>query len=543
MNKLPHAVPALVVALALTPPLVRAAVIEVDTAADEINANGQCSLREAVINANNGDQSGSTDCPAGTPPMVGDADTITFSPSLDGTPIVLTLTGAGENAALTGDLDVTDNLGIFGNGRDATVIDGGGADRILDAQPTTPPLNQLSLLVESLTLRNGAGVQRGGAVYMRDLSSVLVVEDAEITGNETAGVGLTAGGGGIYAEGSLLLEDTVVHNNQTIAGPGLSALGGGVFAGHSFAAGDTVIEGNLVQSDSGTAQGGGLVVVGGGSPLFVENSAVRANTAVALDGGAVAGGGGVIQDVSAMLGEAIVRNTEISDNQADTNGSLASGGGLYVAASALLVALENVTVSGNVAGDPVLTASATGGGIHDADGNAIFLNSTITDNAVQAASSAVGGGIHAGAANTGLVNSILAGNHAPDGTGPDCEGMLVSGGYSLLGSNAGCDWDAAIGDLIGDVDGGLPPIDPLLEPLADNGGPTRTHGLDPASPALDSANPDMSGPFTEVCTDIDQRGYIRPVDGNDDGMARCDRGALEHDSFLEVFFVDGFESD
>ena len=48
--------------------------IVVNTAADEQNANGKCSLREAITNANNDDQSGSADCPAG-----GGANTITFA--------------------------------------------------------------------------------------------------------------------------------------------------------------------------------------------------------------------------------------------------------------------------------------------------------------------------------------------------------------------------------------------------------------------------------------------------------------------------------
>jgi hypothetical protein len=35
------------------------------------------------------------------------ADTITFDPSLNGTPITLSITGTGENANATGDLDIT----------------------------------------------------------------------------------------------------------------------------------------------------------------------------------------------------------------------------------------------------------------------------------------------------------------------------------------------------------------------------------------------------------------------------------------------------
>jgi CSLREA domain-containing protein len=57
----------------------QAATLTVTTTADEQNADGLCSLREAIENANRNNQSGSADCPAG----VGE-DTISFAPSLSG---------------------------------------------------------------------------------------------------------------------------------------------------------------------------------------------------------------------------------------------------------------------------------------------------------------------------------------------------------------------------------------------------------------------------------------------------------------------------
>ncbi len=60
----------------------------------------------------------------------------------------------------------------------------------------------------------------------------------------------------------------------------------------------------------------------------------------------------------------------------------------------------------------------------------------------------------------------------------------------------------------------------MLGPLADNGGPTQTLALLPGSPAIDAGD-------DALCPSTDQRGEIRPQDGNNDGLAKCDIGAFE----------------
>lgn len=86
--------------LLLTSTGVNAANITVDTFVDEISPNGECSLREAIINANNDNQSGSTDCAAG---VTAEVDTI----QLQAGTYTLSISGRSEDVAVTGDLDLT----------------------------------------------------------------------------------------------------------------------------------------------------------------------------------------------------------------------------------------------------------------------------------------------------------------------------------------------------------------------------------------------------------------------------------------------------
>lgn len=91
----------------------------------------------------------------------------------------------------------------------------------------------------------------------------------------------------------------------------------------------------------------------------------------------------------------------------------------------------------------------------------------------------------------------------------------MSLGYNLIHEAAGC-------TLTGDTSGLITGQDPLLAPLADNGGPTRTHALLPRSPAIDAGSPDCPPPAA------DQRGVQRPF-----GLA-CDIGAYEAE-ILQTF--------
>jgi hypothetical protein len=181
-------------------------------------------------------------------------------------------------------------------------------------------------------------------------------------------------------------------------------------------------------------------------------------------------------------------------------------------------AITNSTITGN---------RATLGSAFAGDYSPPIVNSTIAFN-----TSALGGAVAIldtwPLKKTMNLDSTIIDNNAIDGPGGHAADITASSGITLtvIGAN----------NLVGLVDPNvtLPAdtlrSDPLLLPLADNGGPTWTMALAPGSPALDSgANP------LDLATDQRGEGYVR-VSG-----AAADIGAYEVQAFADVIFIDGFE--
>jgi hypothetical protein len=141
-----------------------------------------------------------------------------------------------------------------------------------------------------------------------------------------------------------------------------------------------------------------------------------------------------------------------------------------------------------------------GGGISNS-GDLQITSSTIAHNSASGDDFGVGGGIYGdGFEPTRTDSSIIALNTASTG-GPDYfsgSGVLLSTGYNIIGNNADAVINSQPTDQIGTP---TAPIDPLLGPLADNGGPTLTHALQPGSPAINRGDP--------AAPPQDQRGYGR----------------------------------
>ena len=231
----------------------------------------------------------------------------------------------------------------------------------------------------------------------------------------------------------------------------------------------------------------------------------------------VVGGGGI----ELKSGFLEVVDSTISENSFY---GLGGGGGLYAAPGTNLI-VNRSTISGNFAGGLGLgggiaaddqstvkvTNSSIANNVGNEDGGAILLYNasvTITNTTITGNSASRGGGIYqfGNAPSLTIQDSIVAGNTAP--TGPDINktsGTLTVLGADLIGINSTVETEFPAGPLAGTA---ASPLDPLLAPLGDYGGPTQTMALRVGSRAINAAG--ASVPLT------DQRGFTRSVGGAPD---------------------------
>ena len=213
-------------------------------------------------------------------------------------------------------------------------------------------------------------------------------------------------------------------------------------------------------------------------------------------------GGGFSQALSFFF----LIKTTVAGNSAVNADSTGLGGGIASIANLPFIfpyALTDAsTISGNTAN--------VGGGIAAWDSAVAVVNTTVTGNSAEF----VGGGLFTldspfdeeFESVMGVGNSIVAGNTAGD-SGGDC---FVEGNFEVFGPNL--DSDGSCPDFT------LPNADPLLGPLADNGGPNLTHALGVGSPAIDQSDPGLCAAFAGP---VDQRGVSRP------SGPTCDLGSYE----------------
>ena len=137
--------------------------------------------------------------------------------------------------------------------------------------------------------------------------------------------------------------------------------------------------------------------------------------------------------------------------------------------------------------------------------------------------------------NVKLDHTIVAGNIRGTSTRSDILGLIGGARFSLIGDNTGATIFNNGGNLIGTS---ASPINPLLGPLADNGGPTFTSLLT-GSPAIDAGDATAVAGVSLVPL-YDQRGapFTRVFDGDGDGGAQIDIGAFELQPLPAALFGD-----
>jgi hypothetical protein len=422
----------------------------------------------------------------------------------------LTLAGANEDFALTGDLDVRGPLTLQAAPGAHPVIEQTVGDRIFHSSVLF--FTGSFGLLGPMTLAGGtavasSGLQLGGSIYVFRSGS-LTLTDVTLTGGSAPD-----DGGCLYfanpaAAGALTL--TTVR----IAGCAAGDSGGGIFA----QIGDTTVNLNRVtiEGNQAASSGGGLRLFGGTGPAaaVVLESTLRDNTAGDLSGAVALGGGAHFGAVPVAL----LRST-VSANQA--GGAVAhsgQGGGLFVENSAVLI--QNSTLSGNRS----LGASFGTGSAMEVLGSLVVVEfSTVAGVAAPAFES-----IRAGADSTVRFETSVLQARCFAAFG----GTLISNGL-----NAEKPIDGAASTTCGltHVSDVLTTV-PLLRPLAGYGGPTPTHallegarGVLPAVPA-DDCNDPVGGP-------IDQRSAPRT-------LLFCEPGSYEHGAEAPGpwIFSDGFES-
>lgn len=440
--------------------------IIVDTWVDELNFNGECSLREAIMNANNGNGYYS-DCEAG---VVG-PDSIWLGDH------VYTLDIEGiENYNYSGDLDITDDLTINGStSLRPTIIEAGSTDPRFggcsDCDDRVFHITNSSYVTfVDLTIRHGnppdggvgidgslgGGILNQGNLELKDCSVIYNRAGDGLDGDGGDG-GFGGGGGGIANLNSLKLTRTEVLFNRAGDGGqgddsykgGAGGWGGGVhsdvdselYIDHSTIsnneAGNGGRGGDTEGGDAGNGRGGG----GGGGInclycfLSIDYSTILDNfSGAGGDGGNVNsgdgnggtggnGGGGAGILINGDSADSTITHSSIGNNHTGVGGSGGSGsgtgtdgadgfrgngGGFFLVNSADPNTLKTSTVYNNTAGE--------GGGIYLSDDSVMSINhSTISGNG----SDGAGGGIRATGTGT-LALSIyvtITDNTATNGGG------------------------------------------------------------------------------------------------------------------------------
>jgi methionine-rich copper-binding protein CopC len=419
--------------------------------------------------------------------IVFDSAAVTGTIRLTGTQLELGLSGARARVMIDGGGRVT----VDGNNASRVFQIDGPADVHLDhltishGQPSGPGngggiLNAGTLTLTSCTLSaNASGFSpgSGGAIY--NDGGTVTVDHSTLSAN-------TGGGGAISNNlGTLTVSDSILSSN---AG-GIGDLGGTVTVSNSTISSNS---GRGIGTQSGRLTVTGSTISNSANGVYnnmgtvtLSNSTISGNSATYLGGG-----------IYNFNGPMTVSGCTLVGNSAGSD-----GGGIDNEHGTLT--LINSTLSANIGGSTASSDSYGGGIYNSSNGTLTVVDSTLTANSAIHS----GGGLYNYSGTVELQNSIVAGNRSANVQ--DISAVVTStSSHNLVGDGTGLIGirNGVGGNLIGDA---ISPIDPRLGPLADNGGPTRTHALLADSPARGAGS-------LAFATATDQRGLPRTVAGEID---------------------------
>ncbi len=419
---------------------------------------------------------------------------------------------------------------IDGGDRDLITLSGNNLVTVLEVDRFVPLVT-----LKNLTIRDGRGVDKGGGVRGLYRAS-LTIENCRFVNNVavSAVVNIDNGGGAVYMHtGILNVTNTIFQNNRSE-----KSSGGAMNLLHSnITITDSLFDGNQAGYFGGGFYNDGMI---GDDKRDGREGWVRSIRNTFINNTAMGQGGAVFNNMYINRQRNILSTFESNrfiNNRVNNNfKNHAYGGALRVENGP--VEIVNSLFSGNVAereGGALWTGMAASATV----ANTTFYNNTAEGmtsadgfgGAIKIASSGVftlanvtiannyagynGGAIWGGGSNVTLYNTIIANNDAGNTWGENlsCNRTYRNGGGNIQTAKRTPQDRSCVPGILH--------ANPLLGPLADNGGLTQTMALLLGSPAIDRG--------VDTCPDTDQRGVLRHFDGNYDGQGRCDVGAYEYD--------------
>jgi predicted outer membrane repeat protein len=411
-----------------------------------------------------------------------------------------------DNGKISGASAARDGGAIFNAGGLVTVLDSELTDN--RASPTG---GGGAIMSEggSVTVRrsevSGNRAQTGGAIAGQN--SAVVVTASTLSENQAVG----GDGGALWLHsGTLLVGNTVLEANTADG-----HRGGAVYASAS----DLTIQANATLVENAAATGGAIGTVAG-STVTIDATTFSGNTA-AQDGGAL---------LRENFGHLTIRESTFEGNSASRGGALADLPGTLNSPE-ITTTIRRSSFAENEAG-------SLGGAIYHlaANGSLHVVNSTFSTN--RAATD--GAGIFNGAGgeisivfSTFVGNDVTAGNNLAGGAFSNEGGARVYNSIITASEPRGCASVplglAGDNNLAGDCNTDVNPSGTVF-----NRGQVigllalgNTYALSHTSNAIDLGRRTCTDEILGERVTEDQSGTERPVDGDGDGIAKCDIGASE----------------